>query len=97
MTPLRCKWPTLLALSVVGAVACPQLAGAQVAGAQAASVQPAPAPVAATANEADLLAVIGSGPATLRVTRADFDRAFRLAVGEVLNRQGLPLRDDLLP
>ncbi|GHF96751.1 peptidylprolyl isomerase [Deinococcus piscis] len=60
-------------------------------------VQPGPTgQVAATLPGSDLLAVIGTGPGALRVTRADFDRAFRLAVGEVLNRQGLPLRDDLL-
>lgn len=49
----------------------------------------------ATGVQSPVLAVIGTGPAALTVTEADFERAFRLAVGELLNRQGLPLRDDL--
>ncbi|WP_261664278.1 peptidylprolyl isomerase [Deinococcus sp. Marseille-Q6407] len=64
------------------------------AGAVPAVATPATVADAAPAQE-DLLAVIGSGPSALRLTRADFERAFRLAVGELLNRQGLPLRDDL--
>lgn len=55
----------------------------------------APAPASA-ANNGDVLAVIGAGSGALVVTKADFERAFRLAVGDLLNRQGLPLREDLL-
>ncbi|ADY26590.1 PpiC-type peptidyl-prolyl cis-trans isomerase [Deinococcus proteolyticus MRP] len=89
----------LLALLALGALAQPaqaQGSGVQPTGPQPVSASGAQATADSGQPENDLLAIIGSGPGALRVTRADFDRAFRLAVGEVLNRQGLPLRDDLL-
>ncbi|UFA50598.1 peptidylprolyl isomerase [Deinococcus radiophilus] len=87
----RTSWPTMLvggALALLGAQLTPaQAQTAAVPAQQTVHLPPAPGTV---------VAVIGQGEAALRVTRADFDRAFRLAVAELLNRQGLPLRQELL-
>ena len=43
----------------------------------------------------EVLAVVGSGPQTITVTRAEAEHALRLAASEMLGRQGLPLSPEL--
>ena len=68
----------LLALLITG------LQGAGAVAAPAGPVAAAPPAAELSGDSSDLLAVVGRGPGALRVTRADFDRAFRAAVDEVL-------------